>query len=238
MENGHGGLQTPWNNGLITARFNAYRISTKLRIGKNPKDLLKSTTGVDDLSLIITPETNLPEDCMEILDWVRQEVLESIRMLYMSTGFVLPDLNVEFKGINDVYTYSTGNSLMAAEIRLIYALETMKILAKCEKFRPKALLLWPDALNFAKTLPTSAELAREICLLIGLDTVDKVDLNIKKFRENDDVYVLQHGFTGYNDALNRILQKIGGREWDIQVLEVLERRASMIADFQQVNLII
>jgi len=63
-------------------------------------------------------------------------------------------------------------------------------------------------------------------------------LHFEKQRENDDIYILQNGLPGYENALERTIQKIGGHEWNISVLEVLEERASLIEKFDQVGYLV
>lgn len=234
MENGHKNVSN-WDNSLALCKFNAFASAVKLRLPVSPRTILKNFTKCNDLSSIVDSRnvSSVEKNSSDIFEWLRQEVRESCALLHMADGFLVDadGETVNFK--NDVYLFSSDDTLKTAERRLSYALETILLFIECDKFRELARKFFKDALILAKSFDESGTVNR-LQAKLGLDADAESTASLKKFRENDDLYVLQHGLNGYVDALDRILCKIGGREWDMQVLEVLEQKATMIVEFSQV----
>lgn len=199
--------------------------------------------------------------CESIFVWLKDELGELSDNIASSEGFVrIEVISDSPDGVPapstkrimskcDPSTFESDQSLVTLFERLFAILSAMLIFAQYDAFKELCASKWAE--NLRITLEVSKLISDKEKSTILAQKVESLGENLEidrrnenfgykfeKFKSDDELYVLRHGLPGYKEALDKVLSSIGGHEWNTKVLDVLEQRANMIDNFEQLKLLV
>uniref|UniRef100_A0A915KFA4 Edg1 TPR repeats region domain-containing protein n=1 Tax=Romanomermis culicivorax TaxID=13658 RepID=A0A915KFA4_ROMCU len=203
--------------------------------------------------------------CESIFVWLKDELGELSDNIATSEGYIRVDFTPDgLTKPNDVQAiaapkrvpskcdlsiFKDDQSLTTLFERLFSVLDAMRIFAQYDPLKESCVSEWAENLQITykiSKLISDTEKSKifeqkvkSLCESLNIDAENEnCEFKFEKFKSDDELYILRNGLPGYQGALDKILSSIGGHEWNTKVLDVLEQRANMIDNFDQMKLLV